>query len=137
MHKDMEQWTAVRHALFVEKISKREACQRFRLNFRTIQKIFNNEMPIDYERSASSVTKITPFLPFIQGYLDEDPSLPPKQRHTGKAMIILDRLTSHVSARNFFECVHPDWFLFAAEYRSNELPSYSPELNPVEQCGRR
>jgi len=24
--------------------------------------------------------------------------------------------------------------VFAAEYRSNELPSYSPELNPVEQC---
>ena len=84
MHKDMELWTAVRHALFVEKISKREACRRFRLNFRTIQKIFHNEMPADYDRTASSATKITPFLPIIQGYLDEDKSLPPKQRHTGK-----------------------------------------------------
>jgi transposase len=46
----------------------------------------------------------------------------------GKAMIIFDRLTSHISARNFFERVHPNWFVF--EY----LPSYSPELNPVEQC---
>jgi len=48
--------------------------------------------------------------------------------------MIFDRLTSHISARNYFERVHPDWFVFAAEYRSNELPSYSPELNSVEQC---
>jgi transposase len=49
-------------------------------------------------------------------------------RYYGKAIIILDRLTSHLSARKYFERVHPNWFLF--EY----LPSYSPELNPVEQC---
>jgi len=50
------------------------------------------------------------------------------RHYGGRVMIILDRLTSHISARNYFERVHPDWFLF--EY----LPSYSPELNPVEQC---
>ena len=50
-------------------------------------------------------------------------------RHYGtKVMIILDRLPAHVAAQTFFECAHPDWFEF--EY----LPSYSPELNPVEQC---
>ena len=43
-------------------------------------------------------------------------------------MIILDRLPSHISARSYFERERPAWFLF--EY----LPSYSPELNPVEQC---
>jgi len=49
--------------------------------------------------------------------------------HYGKkVMMILDRLPAHVSAVSFFEREHPDWFLF--EY----LPSYSPELNPVEQC---
>jgi len=36
---NMDTWTAVRRALFVEKISQREACRRFQLNFRTIQKI--------------------------------------------------------------------------------------------------
>jgi transposase len=44
-----------------------------------------------------------------------------------KVMIIFDRLTSHVSVRTYFEREHPDWFVF--EY----LPSYSPELDPVEQ----
>ena len=45
-----------------------------------------------------------------------------------KVMIIWDRLSAHLSAQTFFEQKHPDWFLF--EY----LPSYSPEVNPVEQC---
>jgi transposase len=45
-----------------------------------------------------------------------------------KVMIIFDRLPAHIAAQNYFERTHSDWFLF--EY----LPSYSPELNPVEQC---
>jgi len=45
-----------------------------------------------------------------------------------RVMIILDRLTAHISAQKYFERTHPDWFMF--EY----FPSYSPELNPVEQC---
>jgi transposase len=45
-----------------------------------------------------------------------------------KVMIIWDRLSAHISAQKYFERVCPGWFLF--EY----LPSYSPELNPVEQC---
>jgi len=50
-------------------------------------------------------------------------------RHYGcKVMIIFDRLSSHISARSYFEREYPHWFHF--EY----LPSYSPELNPVEQC---
>ena len=45
-----------------------------------------------------------------------------------KVMIVWDRLSAHISTQNFFEREHPDWFIF--EY----FPSYSPELNPVEQC---
>ena len=45
-----------------------------------------------------------------------------------KVMIVWDRLQAHLSAQKFFEREHHDWFIF--EY----FPSYSPELNPVEQC---
>ena len=45
-----------------------------------------------------------------------------------KVMIIFDRLPAHRAAQNYFEYHRPDWFVF--EY----LPSYSPELNPVELC---
>ena len=45
-----------------------------------------------------------------------------------KVMIVWDRLPAHLSTQSFFEREHADWFIF--EY----FPSYSPELNPVEQC---
>jgi transposase len=45
-----------------------------------------------------------------------------------KVMIVWDRLSAHIAAQNFLEREYPGCFLF--EY----FPSYSPELNPVEQC---
>jgi transposase len=45
-----------------------------------------------------------------------------------KVMIMFDRLSDHVSAHKYFARTHSEWFVF--EY----LPSYAPELNPVEQC---
>jgi len=46
----------------------------------------------------------------------------------GKVMILWDRLPAHVATQIYFERERSDWFFF--EY----FPSYSPELNPVEQC---
>ena len=43
-------------------------------------------------------------------------------------MILWDRLPAHVATQIYFERERSDWFFF--EY----FPSYSPELNPVEQC---
>ena len=54
---NMDTWTAIR---------------RFRLNFRTIQKIARNLSPGTYERTASVPAKITPFIPFIETYLAEE-----------------------------------------------------------------
>ena len=51
-----------------------------------------------------------------------------RRYYSKQVMIIFDRLPAHSAARNYFERTHPDWFVF--EY----LPSYCPELNPVEQC---
>lgn len=46
----------------------------------------------------------------------------------GKVVLVWDRWNVHRSATAYFEKHHPDWFQF------EELPSYCPELNPVEQC---
>jgi hypothetical protein len=48
--------------------------------------------------------------------------------YRGKVLLVWDRLPAHLAAQMYFERERPDWFLF--EY----FPSYSPELNPVEQC---
>jgi transposase len=50
-------------------------------------------------------------------------------RHYRRHVVIVwDRLGAHRSAAAYFENHHPDWFTF------EPLPSYAPELNPVEQC---
>ena len=50
-------------------------------------------------------------------------------RHVGRKIILVwDRWNVHRSATTYFQTHHPDWFQF------EELPAYSPELNPVEQC---
>jgi len=84
MLKDMELWTAIRRALFVDKMSKREAARHFDVGYHTIAKISRNERPGVYKRARPPVTKITPFIPFIEGYLAEDKLLPRKQKHTRK-----------------------------------------------------
>jgi transposase len=43
-------------------------------------------------------------------------------------VLVWDRWSVHQSATAYFEKHHPTWFTF------EPLPSYSPELNPVEQC---
>lgn len=50
-------------------------------------------------------------------------------RHLGrKAILVWDRWRVHRSVAAHFEEHHPSWFQF------EELPAYSPELNPVEPC---
>jgi len=49
-------------------------------------------------------------------------------RYGGKVMILWDHLSAHHSAETYFCDEHPDWFEF------HYLPTYSPELNPVESC---
>jgi putative transposase len=45
-----------------------------------------------------------------------------------KVILIWDRWSVHQASTRYFEQQHPDCFQF------KELPGYSPELNPVEQC---
>jgi transposase len=44
-------------------------------------------------------------------------------------MLVWDALPAHKGAERYFRLHHPDWFVF------HYFPTYSPELNPVEQCG--
>lgn len=50
-------------------------------------------------------------------------------RHFGhKIILVWDRSSVHRCAARYFERHHPSWFQF------EWLPSYAPDLNPVEQC---
>jgi transposase len=90
MLQDMELWSKIRRLIRTGKISKRQAVKDFGLNFRTIRKIVDNSEPGKYVRSPLGETKLTPFLSFIEGYLEDDQNSHRKQRHTKKR--IFERL---------------------------------------------
>ena len=91
MIKDMNIWTRIRRDILVEEMSRREACRKYNLNFRTIQKILKHpeppERPKEYARAKP---KIGPFISVIHEILEADKKVHPKQRHTGQR--IFDRL---------------------------------------------
>jgi hypothetical protein len=57
MLQDMELWSEVRRALFVEKISKREACLRFDLTYYMVDQISRSESPGRYQRASPAHRK--------------------------------------------------------------------------------
>ena len=48
----MDKWTNIRREVLVEGMSKRDACKKYNLNFRTIQKILEYQEPPGYRRKA-------------------------------------------------------------------------------------
>lgn len=88
---DMNLWTEVRRAVLVGGMSRREAAEKFQLNFRTIQKILAHEEPSGYRRvEPREKPKIGPFIPIIHEILEADKKTHRKQRHTGRK--IFERL---------------------------------------------
>ena len=88
---DMDTWTNIRRDVLVDGMSKREACKKYHLNFRTIQKILSHAEPPGYCQTASrDKPTIGPFIPIIHEILEADKQVHKKQRHTGKR--IFDRL---------------------------------------------
>jgi len=48
--------------------------------------------------------------------------------YRNKIVFVWDNLGGHKAVEEYFSLRHPDWFDFVS------LPTYSPELNPVESC---
>ena len=87
----MEMWTRIRRDILVDGMSRREACRKYDLNFRTIQKILDQQEPPDHrQKHTRDKPKIGPFIPRIHEILESDKKVHHKQRHTGKR--IFERL---------------------------------------------
>ena len=84
---DMHLWTEVRRAVLAGGMSRREAAEKFKLNFRTIQKILAHEEPPGYRRTETrEKPTIGPFIPIIHAILEADKKSHRKQRHTGRKL---------------------------------------------------
>ena len=83
----MEQWTDVRRAVLVEKISKRAACKRFGIHWDTLERILANPVPPGYVRKqASEKSVIAPWLGRLGELIEANHDMPRKQRYTVKRM---------------------------------------------------
>ncbi len=90
---DMDIWTNIRRDVLTGGMSRREACKKYNLNFRTIQKILSHAEPPGYcQTTTRDKPTIGPFVPIIHEILEADKQVHKKQRHTGKR--IFDRLCS-------------------------------------------
>ncbi|MBX3532704.1 MAG: IS21 family transposase [Rhizobiaceae bacterium] len=87
----VEVYAAVRHFVFVEGNSRREAARVFGLSRETVLKMCRFSLPPGYTRTKPVLKpKLGPLLPVIDAILEADGAAPVKQRHTAKR--IFERL---------------------------------------------
>ena len=88
----VDMYRRVRRAYFVEGMSIREAARVFGLHRDTVNKMLEYSVPPGYRRERPPRRpKLDPYKGVIDGILEDDQSLPKKQRHTARR--IFDRLT--------------------------------------------
>ena len=81
----MELYARVRRACMVEGMSTREAARVFGLHRDTVRKMLQYSVPPGYRReSPPRRPKLDPYRGVIDRILEDDRSLPKKQRHTAK-----------------------------------------------------
>ena len=125
MYTDMDLWTNVRRAVLVDGMSRREAAEKFDLNFRTIQKILAHEEPPGYRREEPrEKPTIGPFIPIIHEILEADKKSHHKQRHTGRK--IFERLCKEHEYKGGITVVRDE----IRRYRQRSAEVFMPLSHP-------
>ncbi|MBW1739474.1 MAG: IS21 family transposase [Deltaproteobacteria bacterium] len=79
----MEQWLQIRQRVLREGVSKRQILKETGMHWTTLEKILNHSSPPGYQRTKPpKKTKIGPYLNRIKEILEQDKTMPKKQRHT-------------------------------------------------------
>jgi transposase len=87
----MELWSEVRRLVLTGELSKREARERYKLHWDTLQKILAHEEPPGFRKGKPREKPVLgPYVALIHEILEADKKAPKKQRHTAKR--ILERL---------------------------------------------
>ena len=89
--KGVDLYARVRRAVYVEGMSQRGAARCFGIAPRTVAKMMRYSVPPGYRRNRPPARpKLDPFTSIIDQIVDDDGSMPTKQRHTAKR--IFERL---------------------------------------------
>ena len=121
----------VRRACMVEGMSSREAARVFGLHRDTVRKMLEHSVPPGYRRqSPPRRPKLDPYRGVIDRILEEDRSLPKKQRHTAKR--IYERLRAEHSFTGKYTIVKD----YVRERRRRTREMYVPLSHPAgdAQC---
>jgi len=87
----MEQWASIRHRVLVDGVSRRQILRETGMHWSTLEKTLSHSRPPGYrQRQERDKPKIGPYLGRIRQILEDDLSVPRKQRHTAKR--IFERL---------------------------------------------
>jgi transposase len=88
--KDMHKWIEIRREVLNGEISKREACRKFAIGWRTLARILEHDEPPGYQlKRPRPKRKLEPFLPVVHEILEQDRKAPRKQRHTAQRIFDL------------------------------------------------
>jgi transposase len=83
--KDMEKWSEIRRRVLTGELSKRAACQEYKLDWKILKRILEHEEPTAYRlKQPRRKPKLERFLPIIHEILRQDHQAPKKQRHTAQ-----------------------------------------------------
>ena len=127
----MELYGRVRRACMVEGMSTREAARVYGLHRDTVRKMLKHSAPPGYRRqSPPRRPKLDPYRGVIDRILDEDGSVPKKQRHTAKR--IYDRLRTEYGFGGKYTIVKD----YVREQRLRTREMYVPLTHPAghAQC---
>ena len=127
----VELYVRVRRACMVEGMSSREAARVFGLHRDTVRKMLEHSVPPGYRRqSPPRRPKLDPYRGVIDRILEEDRSLPKKQRHTAKR--IYERLRAEHGFTGKYTIVKD----YVRERRRRTREMYVPLSHPAgdAQC---
>lgn len=87
----MDEWKSIRQDVLVNGLSKRAACEKYKLGWHTLNKILLHSEPPGYRQKEPRPKRVlAAALPIIHEILEADQKAPKKQRHTAKR--IFERL---------------------------------------------
>jgi len=121
----VEIYAAVRHFVFIEGHSRREAARIFGLNRETVLKMCRFSLPPGYTRTKPpEKPKLGPLLPVIDAILEADRDAPMKQRHSAKR--IFERLRDEHGFAGGYTVVKDHVRVCRAQARETFVPLSHP-----------
>ena len=121
----MELYARVRRACMVEGMSTREAARVFGVHRDTVRKMLEYSVPPGYRRqSPPRRPKLDPYRGVIDRIIEEDRSLPKKQRHTAK------RIYERLRAEHGFDGKYTIVKDYVRECRRRTREMYVPLSHP-------